>query len=225
MNRLTVSYDNLIRETIIWSQTYEWEFNEWLEIDITYDSQTMALRIGTDNFTVPVPYYFTLDSLILHSGNARYVHWDDLVVSRKVVTGSAITDHITLPGGEGWLWLELAHEAPGNSNLAISLVNAENGVTIPGFEDMSITLYDIGNINIQENPVVQLVFEMTGEYRDVPYVDWYRIYWTGMTDQIIQIDDFEDIDGLVSALMGDRFDAIRADADWLGSQHSDTRKT
>jgi hypothetical protein len=190
---LGVTYDNLMLETIIWSTSFEWETNEWVEVDIRYGSSAIELRIGPDAFTVPISNYFPLLSLVLHSGDAREVFWDDLVVSRDEITGSAFTDHITLPEGEGWLWLEVEHGAPGNASLDMRLVDAESGVTIPGFGTMEATLYDISGIDTGEHPVLQLRFDLSGEYGDVPYVDWYRIFWTGMVESILQTREFEDI--------------------------------
>jgi len=187
-------YDNNIRETDVWVRNYFWDDNDWVAIEIIFDSPTMVLLIGGDTFTIPILNSFIIDTLVLHSGDSRKVYWDDLVISRHTVTGSAITDHITLPTGEGWLWLEVEHGAPGNSSLAMSLVDAESGVAIPGFETMMATLYDIGSIDNGDHPVVQLKFDFSGEYMDVPYVDWYRIYWTGMVDSIVQTREFEAIE-------------------------------
>ncbi len=192
--QINLLYDNNIRETVVWVHSYYWDDNEWLAIEITFDSPTTELRMGSEAFSVPVLNSFIIDTLVLHSGDGGKVYWDDFVVTSEEGVGTAVTDPISLPAGEGWVWLEVEHASPGNASLSMSMVDADSGVTIPGYEDMQATLFDIGGIDVSEHPSVQLVFEMEGRYRDVPYVDWYRVYWTGMVDSIVQTREFEDIE-------------------------------
>ena len=190
------------KESIVARKPYDYERYEWYRMTVGYDGTKAYFEIswedGKDNVYVDridglVDLTGDIEQLVLHSGRGRFILWDDVRVTTPEETGTAVTDPFSIPEGEGWLWLEVGSNKTENATLTMSLEDADTGETIPGFEDMEGFLFDLSGLDPVTRPDVRLRFEMTGVYHEVPYVDYYRVYWTGMTDMLSQIKEIETI--------------------------------
>ena len=177
-----------------------------LQDGVWYDVSVDILRDGTINCdwggtTLSGTYIFDTNISIISLGvDARgEARFDDVVVRRSHISGSAISSSVPIPDGMVWDSVTMTMNVPTGSHIFVDILDGTSTEPIPGFEGLSSPIISLDGIDPIKHRVLVIRVEMILFSFGQPTIDDWNITWRPYVYEWIE--PFDDNKG--TSLSGD----------------------
>ena len=172
-----------------------------LQDGVWYDVSVDILRNGTINCdwggtTLSGTYIFDTNiSLVSLGVDARgEARFDDVVVRRSYISGSAISSSIPIPDGMVWDSVTMTMNVPARSHIFVDILDGTSTDPIPGFEGLSSPIIALDGIDPMMHRSIVIRVEMIVFRFGQPTIDDWNITWR--PDVYEWIEPFDDNKGI-----------------------------
>ena len=147
--------------------------------------------IGADGWPVSIGWNVMDTSIPVRNFDGSI---DEVAIYNRVLTASEIQQHynrtlyrtntsitstqITIPESMEWSILSIAKAEPANTYINISVLNAEDNSTIPGFDNLTNRSIDLTSLNDLGITSIRLKAYFSGNGSATPSLDSWGVEWT-----------------------------------------------
>ena len=122
---------------------------------------------------------FNLNSSESHNVNVTGTGADaELILSDNSLGGYYLSPIICLPNKMYWSFFSIDKDEPVNTSLNVSFLDPETNMTVPGFENLTESYFDISNLNTQCIALIRIRGAFHGGENITPVLDSWGVEWS-----------------------------------------------